>query len=283
MSRKEHIQSRMFRKSNWRSTLLGGGLAFAALGLGLLARGWFVQSTAEARVGMGAPIGSSQQEVLAGEEAGLTSAGAGERDIRQSQIVEGIEITATNIRRQGNQVLADMCFDIPDGSDWTIWKASLVYPEGTIDSFGLTLIERRDPSVNGEQQVVRLASGTKEVSVVKVEGDVPGRRCDTVYFDGTEKVTGPGVTIQIMAVAAQPREGETCSAANLAKVQRAVESRSPGIVVACESGDGYEGVTLAGWPSALSRAQAEEILYGEDLFLDVYGRRGPWVFIVDGP
>lgn len=277
-------QLRNSRKMNWQVGALVGLLAIGALGAGLLLRPWSSESTAEAR----GPAGVSSHSPAQGSNTGgapvsVVAASQLESESSQSQSVGGIQLTATNFRAEGNKVLADVCFDMPDGSDWTIWRASLVYPRGVLETFGLMLMERREPSVDGEQRVNRFVSGRKEESVVEVSGDVPGKRCDTLFFDLPGRPSRSGQTIHVQSIAAQPREGESCSAANLEKVQRALDARSPGIVISCQLGNVGEGVTLGAWPAELSRSQAEEILYGEDLFLDVYGRRGPWVFNVNLP
>lgn len=244
------------RRSRGRILLIGLSVV-AAVGAGLAGRDARRQSAAEA----GTP--ATEQGIL-GEATG---------------VADSVELIATNLRIEGDRFLADVCFEMPDGSDWTIWEASLMYPGGVIDAFGLTLIELWEPAIDGRQQVV---SGTKEVTVIEVSGEVPGRRCDTLYFYLPADIPQDAFTIRIEAVAAPPREGETCLAENLQRVRAAMAVRGPGIVIGCEQGSGYEGLVLVSWPEGMSRSAAEAIAFGGEVFLDAHGRRGPWVFEFPG-
>src|SRR5512138_1621186 len=52
------------------------------------------------------------------------------------QSSSGIDVRADRAWRDGKQVNVDVCFTLPNGSDWTISGASLQYPGGSIIDFG---------------------------------------------------------------------------------------------------------------------------------------------------
>jgi hypothetical protein len=89
-------------------------------------------------------------------------------------------------------------------------------------------------------------------------------------------------TIAVHSLAAAPREGEECSAAFLGKVQQALDARNTGIKVQCYRNEfgsgGSSGVKVASKPASMSMEEAEAMLSSQEMFLDLYGIRGPWVF-----
>ena len=90
----------------------------------------------------------------------------------------------------------------------------------------------------------------------------------------------------IEALAAYPREGEVCDAGYLERLNRALDARAPGLSAECfieeyEGGGGSSGVRLLTWPDSMSREEAETIFYSQEIFLEVHGIRGPWVFTAE--
>ena len=54
---------------------------------------------------------------------------------------------------------ADICFTLPDTSDWTVWAAHLEYGGQAVSEFSSTMLSRQDAS-----------------------GDQPGQRCEQLGF-----------------------------------------------------------------------------------------------------
>ena len=50
---------------------------------------------------------------------------AGAESISPNQLVSGIDVSVERAWLEGKQVNADVCYTLPDTSDWTIWSASL--------------------------------------------------------------------------------------------------------------------------------------------------------------
>ncbi len=111
-----------------------------------------------------------------------TSAAKG---VSPGQAASGVDVSVTRAWQDGKQVNADVCFSVPDDSDWAIYKASLQYGDTTLTDFGTTLVSRQSPA-NGQ----------------------PGQRCDTVNFYVPPDAVLSNVTISIDSLAAIPREGE---------------------------------------------------------------------------
>src|SRR5215208_7982269 len=57
-----------------------------------------------------------------------------------SQLSSGIEVRADRAWRDGKEVNVDVCFTVPDGSNWAIGAASLLYTDQTVFDFGSTLL-----------------------------------------------------------------------------------------------------------------------------------------------
>jgi hypothetical protein len=211
-------------------------------------------------------------------------------NLADKTVSNNIDVTANNFTIDGKQASTDVCFDLPDNADWTIWQASLKY--GTekiteIDEFSSNPIEIREPPVNGKQRIFTFASGKPAVTIIDVDTNkvIKGKRCDSIIFAIADSESIKGITkytITIRSIAAYPREGETCTKANIDRIQKALDSRKSGIKIKCEADDNNSGgmskIVIDSKPDTLSTEEAEGILYGNDLFLDVYGIRGPWLY-----
>ena len=60
--------------------------------------------------------------------------------ISPAQVVSGIDISVERAWQEGKQVYADVCYTLPDDSDWTIWDASLKYADIVLTEYGTTLL-----------------------------------------------------------------------------------------------------------------------------------------------
>ncbi|NUM49270.1 MAG: hypothetical protein HUU38_31605 [Anaerolineales bacterium] len=177
----------------------------------------------------------------------------------QIQEANGTPLWAKNFRFEQNQLMIDTCFDKPDDGDWIVWEASLNLGEKVIPHAGTIPITQFETSSQKEQ------------------------RCDTIYFENVDAgIDFSNAEFIIERILASPREGEECTAAYLAKYQKALEAQDIEITVACfveelEGGGGMSGVRVASKPDSMRLEEAEAIINGV-LLLDVYGLRGPWVF-----
>ena len=57
-----------------------------------------------------------------------------------SQLSSGIEVRADKAWRDGKQVNANVCFTLLDGSDWSVWGATLQYTGAATTDFSSTLL-----------------------------------------------------------------------------------------------------------------------------------------------
>ncbi len=204
----------------------------------------------------------------------------------QIQTAKGITVTVANVRREADLLKLDVCFDLPDNDDWTLWNVSLQNGDWTVTDYGTEPIEIRHNSVDGRQSVFTFnEQGQMQERAEPATSGQRGRRCDIVYFwDIPVSADLSPYTFTIESISAQPGEGEECSPAVLEKVNAALAARSPGITARCVledlGGGGMSGFAVESHPPSMSRAQAETVLQSLDLFVDVFGIRGPWIFIL---
>ena len=167
-----------------------------------------------------------------------------------NQMASGIEVRMERAAVEGKNVNADVCFTLPDTSDWAILSASLNYAGIVVQEFGTTLVSLQEP-VNGQT----------------------GLRCDTLTFVVPPDADLSNSTIVIDSIAATPREGEYCSA-YMPKIQQAMLERGTGIVLDCVDVNGLLTMQIMSIPPEMTQAQAEEIVYNAEF----YSVKGPWSF-----
>jgi hypothetical protein len=167
-----------------------------------------------------------------------------------NQLANGVDVRVSRAWQDGKQLNAEVCFTLPDNSDWSIWKASLKFGENVLTDFGTTL-ETLQPAADGQ----------------------PGQRCDTVNFYVPPDADLTSTTISIDAIAAVPREGEYCDV-YLPKIQQALTTRGIAITLDCAVENGVANMRITGFPPEMSQEQAEQIVYSDEF----YSIPGPWVF-----
>ena len=102
------------------------------------------------------------------------------------QSSSGIDVSALRAWRDGKDVNAEVCFTLIDGSDWSIWGASLQYGEIVVFDFASTMLSLQEP----------------------LEGQ-SGLRCDMLsFFNIPPDADLSSVTITVDAIAASPRREE---------------------------------------------------------------------------
>ena len=144
--------------------------------------------------------------------------------VSPNQVSNGVNVSVTRAWQDGKQVNADVCFSVPDDSDWGIWSASMQYGETITSDFGTTLVSLQ-PSANGQ----------------------PGQRCDTVNFYVPPDAELSNVTISIDSLAAVPREGEYCDV-YMPKIQQALSERGIGIALDCADVNGVLAMQITNRP-----------------------------------
>lgn len=172
------------------------------------------------------------------------------QSVSPNQVTNGVDVRVTRAWQDGKQVNAEVCFSVPDDSDWGIWNASLQYGETVMTEFGTTLVSLQ-PSADGQ----------------------PGQRCDTVNFYVPPDAELSNVTIMIDALAAVPREGEYCSV-YMPKIQQALIERGIGIVLECLDVNGAATMQITSRPPEMTQEQAEQVVYSDEF----YTVKGPWIF-----
>ena len=170
--------------------------------------------------------------------------------VSPNQVSNGVNVSVTRAWQDGKQVNADVCFSVPDDSDWGIWSASMQYGETITSDFGTTLVSLQ-PSANGQ----------------------PGQRCDTVNFYVPPDAELSNVTISIDSLAAVPREGEYCDV-YMPKIQQALSERGIGIALDCADVNGVMTMQITNRPPEMTQEQAEQIVYSDEFYTD----KGPWIF-----
>ena len=80
------------------------------------------------------PAGEATAEVNAAYPTAQAS------ELGASQSVSGFELTLRRAWRDGKQVNAEVCFTLPDSSDWTIWEAHFEYGGTSVSEFSTALL-----------------------------------------------------------------------------------------------------------------------------------------------
>ena len=201
----------------------------------------------------GAPAAGESANVLPTSTAFIDAASYPTAQVQlaaPNQTASGIEVRMDRAWVEGKAVNANVCFTLPDTSDWGISFASLTYSGILTQEYGTTLVSLQEP-----------ASG------------VPGLRCDTLTFVVPPDADLSNTTIMIDAIAATPREGEYCSV-YMPKIQQAMLERGTGITLDCLDVNGVLTMQILSFPPEMTLAQAEEIVYSDEF----YSVKGPWSF-----
>jgi hypothetical protein len=167
-----------------------------------------------------------------------------------SQTVGGFAIDLQRAWRDGKQVNADVCFTLPDASDWTIWNAHFDYAGQTIAEFSSSMLSRQDPN-----------------------GSKPGQRCDQLGFYVPPDADLSSASLTIESIGAYPTQDEYCSL-YLPKIQLAMADRATGVAVDCKETNGSMAMEITSKPASMSQDDAEKMVYSDEF----YTVKGPWSF-----
>lgn len=171
--------------------------------------------------------------------------------ISPNQVVSGIDVRVERAWQEGKQVYADVCFTLPDASDWTIWKANLKYADVVLQEYGATLLSSQAPTGDGQS----------------------GLRCDTLEFYVPPDANLSTVTVSIEALASFPRQEDYCTI-YMPKIQQAFNERGVAITLACNDVDGVATMQIVSKPETMSQEEAEQLVYNDEFFTIT----GPWEF-----
>ncbi|HNH26757.1 MAG TPA: hypothetical protein PLR93_07040 [Anaerolineales bacterium] len=166
------------------------------------------------------------------------------------QTAAGIDVRMNRAWMEGKNVNAEVCFTLPDASDWSIWAANLAYSGIVLQEYGTTLQSIQE-SANGQ----------------------PGVRCDILTFVVAPDADLTNAAINIDAIAAPPQPSEYCDL-YLPKIQQAMLERGTGISVDCVDVNGALTMQILNKPAEMSQEQAEQLVYSDEF----YTVRGPWSF-----
>jgi hypothetical protein len=171
--------------------------------------------------------------------------------ISPNQVVSGIDVRVERAWQDGKQVYADVCYTVPDTSDWTIWKASLKYSEVVLQEFGTTLLNSQAPTGDGQS----------------------GQRCDTLEFYVPPDANLSTVTVSIDAIGSFPRQEDYC-VIYMPKIQQTLNERGVAITLACNDVNGAQTMQIVSKPETMSQEDAEQFVYSDEFFTIT----GPWEF-----
>ena len=166
------------------------------------------------------------------------------------QLASGIDVRMERASVDGKNVNADVCFTLPDTSDWGISSASLNYGGTVLQEYGTTLVSVQEPANGGT-----------------------GLHCDTLTFVVPPDADLSNATIVIDSIAAIPREDEYCYV-YMPKIQQAMLDRGIGITLDCVDVNGSRTMQIINKPPEMTQEQAEAIVYSPEF----YSVKGPWTF-----
>jgi hypothetical protein len=156
-------------------------------------------------------------------------------------------ISASNFRREQDTAKVDVCIDLPELQDWMISDANLLVKGSTLPVSGGELLQYTAAAPDG----------------------TTGRRCDALFFELPLDLQLKDIVLQVLAIAATPREGEYCKFL-LETVQPTLEAGKAGIQITCSEEAGYSNAKVIAKPDNLSQAEAEATAFSP-VYFTVYG------------
>ena len=169
-----------------------------------------------------------------------------------SRSVSGFSLSLRRAWRDGKQVNAEVCFTLPDSSNWTIWEAHYEYGGTSVSEYSSAYLSR----VDGQ------------------EGQ-PSQRCDQLSFYVPPDADLSASSLTVESVGAYPSADEYCSM-YLPKIQQTLSERGIGITLDCPTVDGEASPQIVAKPENMSQEEAEQLVFSDEF----YTVRGPWSFPV---
>ena len=173
-------------------------------------------------------------------------------EVDTSQTVGGYRVSLQRAWRDGKQVYAEVCFALPDTSDWTIWNAHFNYGGQAVSEFSSSMLSERE-SVNGQA----------------------AQRCDQLGFFVPPDADLSAASLTIESLGAPPSQSDYCSL-YMPKIQQVLVERGIAITLGCTEVNGALAMQILSKPEAMSQEQAEQMVFSDEF----YTIKGPWVFPV---
>ncbi len=171
-------------------------------------------------------------------------------EVNTSQTAGGYVVSLQRAWREGKQVYADVCFTLPDTSDWTIWNAHFDYGGQAVSEFGSSMLSEQGPA-NGQ----------------------PGQRCDELSFFVPPDADLSAASLAVESLGAPPSQSDYCSL-YMPKIQQTLAGRGIAITLGCTEVNGAPAMQILSKPEAMSQDEAEQMVFSDEF----YTIRGPWVF-----
>jgi hypothetical protein len=172
------------------------------------------------------------------------------QETNASQTVSGFSLRLEKAWRDGKEVHADVCFDLPDSSDWTIWAAHFEYGGTSVSEFSSALISKND--------------GTAEQ---------PAERCDELTFYVPPDADLSSAAVGVESIGAYPTPDEYCGL-YMPKIQEALQQRGIAITLDCSEVNGVKNLQISSKPADMSETEAEQLVFSDEF----YTIKGPWTF-----
>jgi hypothetical protein len=169
-----------------------------------------------------------------------------------SRTVSGFEMNLRRAWRDGKQVNAELCYTMPDSSDWTVWAAHYEYAGNLVSEFSAAFLSKEEG-----------------------QGGQPTRRCDQLSFFVPPDADLTASSLTVESVGAYPTADEYCSL-YMPKIQQSLTERGIGITLDCQVVDGASSVQIVSLPEGMSQEEAEQLAFSDEF----YTVRGPWTFPV---
>ncbi len=169
-----------------------------------------------------------------------------------SVTVSGFTVNLQRAWRDGKQVYADVCYALPDKSDWTIWDAHFDYTGQAVSDFSSDMLSKQDATQNQ-----------------------PGMRCDELGFYVPPDADLSAASLTIQSLGAYPSQDEYCTL-YLPKIQQTLNGRGIAIKLNCTNVNGAMTMQITSKPNSMSQDEAEQMVYSDEF----YTVNGPWTFPV---
>ncbi len=167
-----------------------------------------------------------------------------------SQTVSGFAVNLQRAWRDGKQVYADVCYTLPDASDWTIWNAHFEYSGQSVAEFSATMLSKQE-AAQGQS----------------------GQRCDQLGFYVPPDADLSSASLTIDSLGAYPTQDEYCSL-YLPKIEQALKDRGVAITLNCSDVNGAMTMQITHKPDNMSQDEANQMVYSDEF----YTVNGPWTF-----
>jgi hypothetical protein len=166
--------------------------------------------------------------------------------------VAGVKVELMDgLKREGDQIFANLCYELTKGLDWTPWEAKIIHENNTYYRPETLFLNQYDPQDPSENVI----------------------RCVRLFFHAPKEINPNHAILEIGSFIHLSAEGEYCST-NLKVIQKRLDAMASGIRVGCKEEDGIQDVSILEKPSGISQEEAQRIVSeAQPDRMD-----GPWVF-----